>query len=431
MDKPPIISESNYVTDSQLKRFKIGFANLVYIDFENVKFITGSNVKDDFKVNIRNVNFSGALTFVDKFKEYLSTIDDNLVFDLSPKGASVGYGITLPNFTAGYFNFFNLNLSALLTLPFDPTKSLQLRFGFGNELNKFGLTVGGAFGGQGYFNLIAEPKRGIVGMIVVLEFGAIFNLRLPGANGTAYLVGGVYIQKYKGEYDIRAYILAVGRLRIVSLFSASLSFYVGLEGNGSVLEGVAKVTASKRFSRWYKVSVTCRFRKKLKGAKSKGSKSGQGITIIRLAQNPLALGKISETGFIYGVIDYTVFDDDILKIRLNVNSDSGLYQCYLSNSFDNMKKQEYLSEPIQVQVKPEGIEGNKGIAEVKIRLSQNYLEGNKEHLFFSIKASKDSRSVLDCKINLSDIVKEELIEKDESTENLKNYYKSYYYLDDE
>ncbi len=263
---------NSYHTKSSLSDFKIGLAQIIFVDFASVSFISGSDVKDDFMVKIRSVDFGGIMTFVDAFKEYLKSLDNNLVFDLNTTRAQIGYGISLPSITAGAFNFFNLSLSALLVLPFDPKKSLQMQFGFGNELNKFGITVSGIFGGQGYFILIAEPKRGIIALVIVLEFGAIFNLNLGVASGTAYLVGGIYIRREKLSsgrdlIECHAYILAVGRLRIVGLFSASLTFYVGLHGDGHILKGVATVTASKRFSRFFEISVSVSYEKILKGAK--------------------------------------------------------------------------------------------------------------------------------------------------------------------
>lgn len=272
LDSGGLKISNSYHTKSSLSNFKIGLAQIIFVDFSSVSFITGSDVKDDFTVKIRSVDFGGIMSFVDSFKEYLKSLDNNLVFDLNTTRAQIGYGITLPNITAGAFNFFNLNLSALLILPFDPKKSLQLHFGFGNDLNKFGITVSAIFGGQGYFNLIAEPKRGIIGLVIVLEFGAIFNLNLTAASGTAYLVGGIYIRRQKNEsgrdlVECRAYILAVGRLRIIGLFLASLTFYVGLYGNGHILKGVATLTASKRFSRFFEISVSVSYEKILKGAK--------------------------------------------------------------------------------------------------------------------------------------------------------------------
>jgi hypothetical protein len=268
INKPPAITKQTWITDTTLRAFKIGLLQLLYIDFEKVSFVTGSDVKDDFTVRIKNVEFGGFLAFFQAFQEYLKSISDNLVFDIDANGAKIGYGVTIPDFPAGYFNFFNLNLSGMLVLPFQPEKSMQMHFGIGNELNKFGLTVMVIFGGQGYFKIIAEPKRGIVGMEVVLEFGAIFNLDLTFVKGTAYMVGGIYIRQYDGQFDLRAYILCVGRLRVLGLFSASLSFYMALEGTSEVLEGVCRVRASHKFGPFFEISVECEMRKTLKGART-------------------------------------------------------------------------------------------------------------------------------------------------------------------
>jgi hypothetical protein len=270
INRPPTIARQSFVTDSTITNFKIGLLQILYIDFLEVQFITGSDVKDDFRVRIRDVQFAGCLSFVQAFQKFLSTISDNLVFDIDASGAKIGYGFSIPDFSVGYFNFFNFNLSALLTLPFDPREAMQLRFGFGSPLNKFGLTVSGVFGGQGYFNVIAEPRRGIVGMEMVMEFGAILKLNLVVASGTAYLVGGIFIRRYGSKYLIRAYILAVGRFNVLGLFSASITFYLGLEGDGNVLEGVCEVKVSKRFSSFFEISVKCRMSKTLKGTKTEG-----------------------------------------------------------------------------------------------------------------------------------------------------------------
>ena len=277
-DKVPSIKKQTFVTDSSLTDFKVGLMQFIYIDFERVKFITGSDVKDDFVVKIRDVQFAGMLSFVQAFQEYLKTINNNLVFDINSTGVSVGYGFAIPDIPAGYFNFFNLSITGLLTLPFDPKKSLQFKFGIGSELNKFGLTVCGIFGGQGYFNIIAETGRGIIGMEMVLEFGAIYNLNLSYiANGTAYLVGGIYIRKYYDNFTLKGYILCVGRFNIIGLFSANLSFYLGLEYENGVMKGVCRVTASKRFSRFFEISVSVKMEKVISGAQKQKDKNSNKL----------------------------------------------------------------------------------------------------------------------------------------------------------
>ncbi|NHF58117.1 hypothetical protein FK220_002105 [Flavobacteriaceae bacterium TP-CH-4] len=269
LDRAPTISRQTFKTESALIEFKIGFLNLISIDFEKVSFINGSEVKDDFQVKIRDVEFDGLLRFVDGFKKYLKNLDRNLVFDITSDYANIGYNFPIGSFQLGAFNFYNLNLSAFITLPFDPNKSLQLKFGFGSPYSKFAITYL-IFGGQGYFLIIAEPKRGIVGLEIVLEFGAIFYLDLPGgiARGEAYLVGGIYIKKYDGAYDIRGYILCVGRLNIISLFSASVTFYLGLRSYNGGLKGTCLVRVKKRFSKWFKIVVAIKMEKTISNPNS-------------------------------------------------------------------------------------------------------------------------------------------------------------------
>lgn len=286
--KTPTLEKQTYITSSSLSNFRIGLMQFLYIDFERVKFVTGSDVKDEFVVAIRDVQFAGILSFVQAFQAFLKSIDNKLVFDINSSGVSVGYGFAISDFHAGYFNFFNLSFSSLLTLPFDPKKSLQLKFGLGSELSKFGITVCGIFGGQGYFNITAEVGRGIVGMEMALEFGAIFNLNVGYiANGTAYLVGGIYIRAHSGTFVLKGYILCVGRFNIIGLFSANLSFYLGLEYDGDVLSGSCHVTASKKFSRFFEISITVRMDKTISGAKKEGKNSEQNMIASRLVDDKI------------------------------------------------------------------------------------------------------------------------------------------------
>jgi len=150
-----------------------------------------------------------------------------------------------------------------------------MRFAIGNSLNKFGLTVWEIFGGQGYFNIIGDPKHGITGMEIVLEFGAIFHLELFVASGSACLVAGIYIKKYDGNFDLRGYILCAGRLSVLGIFSASLSFYLGLHGNSQVIEGECTVTASCKIGPFFEISVDCTMHKEIHGTSSGSSNQPQ------------------------------------------------------------------------------------------------------------------------------------------------------------
>ncbi|WP_339708578.1 hypothetical protein [uncultured Kriegella sp.] len=270
-NQSPKIANQTFHTKTKLNDFDINFLKLITIRFEKVSFISGTDLKDDFDVKIRHVEFEGVLAFVQAFQKYLKTVNKNLIFHVDSSGASIGFAIPLPDIPAGPFLFFNMNFAALLTLPFDSNKAMRFRFGLGSPYSKFGLTYL-AFGGQGYFNIIVEPKDGIVAMEVVLEFGAIFNLNIAGiVKGTAYLVGGIYIYKSKKPEEeqsvIKGYILCVGRFNIIGLFSAAITFYLGLESKGNGLHGICTVRVTKRFSRFFKVSVQCTMEKQIDGTK--------------------------------------------------------------------------------------------------------------------------------------------------------------------
>ena len=360
-DKPPQITKQTFHTKSTITDFKLGLLKLIEIDFEAITFITGSEIKDDFKVKVRDVGFAGPLNFVKAFEKYLKNLDNNIAFDLSAIDVRVGYSIAIPDFPAGYFNFFNLSLSALMILPFDSNKSLQMQFGIGSPEKKFGITVAGVFGGQGYFNLIAEPKQGIVGMILVLEFGAIFNLNIGIAWGTAYLVGGIYIKKYHGNFELRGYVLCVGRFNVLGIFSASMSFYLGLHGNGDQLTGVCVVRVTKRLGRFFKLTVKCKMEKTFKGGEQN---NGQELDGIAKSNSTLS---VSETKF--SVLDgdlqqSSYYRDDSLQLTL-LQSDNALSTVRAENQ-DKFSLSLY--------------DGNKNYEEGQIEVSNN--EGSPGRLLF-------------------------------------------------
>jgi hypothetical protein len=346
---------------------------LIYVDFEKIRFISGSDVKDDFQVKIRDVQFAGCLSFVEAIQEYLNGISNNLIFEVNSYGAMVNY--ILPAFTieAPPFKFFNISFSALLTLPFDPNKSLQLQFGLGSPLNKFGL-IYLAFGGQGYFNIIVEPKQGIVGLVVVLEFGAIYQADIGGvAKGIAYLVGGIYIKRYYGNYQIKAYILCVGRFSILGIFSASASFYLGLEGNGNRLDGVCIITFKKRFSSFFTLKVKARMKKTIYGANEKSDSTEQLKQTLRIQK-----------------LEY--IDSNLYEERL---SDETIYISVSSNK--DSKVDEYLFKDFKLISNEQNKSNSKVITYKYNQPSKNFklnsiIVGDKE---FSSKESKEEFIVKD------------------------------------
>ncbi|PTX14707.1 hypothetical protein C8N40_110136 [Pontibacter mucosus] len=408
LDRPPSIARQSFLTESTLTNFKLGVLQLLYIDFLEVRFITGSDTKDDFKVRIRDVQFAGCLSFVEAFQDYLRSLDNNLVFDINASGAQIGYGLSIPDFTAGYFNFFNFNLSALITLPFDPKQSLQLQFGFGSPLNKFGLTISGIFGGQGYFNLIAETRRGIVGIEIVLEFGAIFQLNLVVASGTAYLVGGIYIRRYESRYLIKAYILAVGRFNVLGLFSASMSFYLGMEGDGNVLEGECTIRVSKRFTRFFEISVNCTMRKTIKGTRRESRNEPVLVAASEQAQLAAAGLTVLDTNLTHKQF----YSDEYLYVVLTGPAPSSLKQTITG---PGISSQQVLSTNSFKKV------GNELIMPIRKTLNELKQEGQYE---FSI--SYNDTMVLSRSFFLMSNIGTYCGGKEPSTVNDYEYYASYY-----
>lgn len=321
----PLMQQS-YLADCSLTNFKIGILGLLYVHFDEVRFSSGTNQPNDFQVKIRTVDFSGFLGFFSALSKFFKSLGDNFSFSITTEGVMVAFLLKIPDIPAGAFNLFNLNQTIGVRLPFNPKKSLEIIWGIGTPEKKFGVTVSGIFGGQGYCMISATPKDGIVAMEFCLEFGAIFNLDLTVARGSAYLVGGIYIRKFYGVWDLRGYILCSGSLNILGIFSASLTFYLGLQGNSEVLKGVCTLNVSYKLGPFFEISVNLTFEKTIAGAKSANSQGQQAFTNQQADKSIAQPFEILESN-----TDQEILDNDD-ELYLIIKSKTTIQNPYLQGS---------------------------------------------------------------------------------------------------
>lgn len=261
---PNVIDKITNSIDSRLANFGIGFLNILIIDFHEVAFQAGTDRPTKFSIKIGQVRFEGALSFVQAFESWLKTLGEGFRLELTPINVGIGYTLKIPDIKTPSFNFFNLSLNFDFRIYFK-RRPMSFTFSLARKESKFGLSAG-ILGGFGFFSITAEPKRGITGIAMALEFGAYLGISLGPIGGEVKLVAGIYYSKDDYEVVVEGYILFEGTLS-VWIISISARVYLGMISRNSSIEGMCSVTYSAKLG-FIKKSFTGTYRKQIRGAQN-------------------------------------------------------------------------------------------------------------------------------------------------------------------
>jgi hypothetical protein len=257
-------------TSATLRAFAINLFDVIEIVFDHVTFLARPGAKPDVDVAVTDVNFLGALAFVQKITDYLSLdgFKDPPSIDVSAAGIRVGYTLAVPAITVGVFSLQNLRLGAEITLPFDGSP-LRARFALSSRDDPFTITVM-IFGGSGFF-AVAVGLDGVEGLEVQLEFGGNWALDFGVASGGVYAMAGIYIG-FDGPTDtttLTGYVRAGGHLSVLGIVSISLEFYLGLTyqkvGDSGRAWGEARMTFEVEVL-FFSVGFTAEVRREFAGS---------------------------------------------------------------------------------------------------------------------------------------------------------------------
>jgi hypothetical protein len=261
---PPTIASITNSMKSSLTYFSINFLHILTIDFDGVDFSAQTGQPDQFGVHVRNVHFDGPLNFVQIFQKFLQTLDKGLRFDINLDGVTLGYNLQLPDIPGGTFNFLHASLDISFLLPFKAGVPMQVTFGFSTPQQLF-LVSGFIFGGRGCLQIGLQPQQGIVMILLIVEAGCVVDIDLGVAEGEAYIFVGIYIKKQYDQVQISGYLTCGGNLDVLGIVSISVSFYLGLEGNGKYLEGYCSLSVSIDICAFVSISVTLSMYKRIYG----------------------------------------------------------------------------------------------------------------------------------------------------------------------
>lgn len=279
---PPVISKITTKAENRLFNFSLLVFRSLTINFNEVSFLAGSDEPTRFDVKIRDMQFEGALSFVQAFEDYLkSLLGDAFRMRLGPSNVNIGYTLPIPAIQTPSFNFFNLTLNFDFWLHFQ-NKPMELGFSLARPDDKFGITVG-IYAGFGFFAIRAEPKNGIKELEIGMEFGGYFGLSLGPMRGEVKLVVGLYYKKDSSGVVMEGYFLCEGRVKLWFLMITA-RFYMGVRSQGNYVEGRCTVTYEIRLGRFFKKSFEATYYKKIAGASPGNNQSASRAAAAQLHQ---------------------------------------------------------------------------------------------------------------------------------------------------
>jgi len=238
--------EPTIKSEGRLTNFMVtlppGEGALISAGFRMIKFSAGSGKKMDVSVDFEGLKFTGALSFIEKLREYIPIdgfIDPPYV-DVGKDAITAGYTLAIPSTGVGVFVLGNLSLSAGFVLPYvnDPA---ALRFAFCERHQPFMLTVMG-IGGGGFAAVELELGR-VVNVEVAMEFGAAVAINLGVASGQVSVMGGTYmtLSSEKG-FMLQGYFRLNGSMSVLGLVSLSIQIMISLTFQAKVGNGRSSLT---------------------------------------------------------------------------------------------------------------------------------------------------------------------------------------------
>jgi hypothetical protein len=280
---------------------RIGFTSAgARVNFNSVTYQALSDGRTSFDLNLGQVEFLGALAFIQKLAERLREFlrqELGVEVDLQPEGLTVWMPpINLPTLNFGMVTIKNLNIRSWVRLPFTPNP-IELGFSFGRADAPCELSVG-IFGGTAYALVLLDTDQGGLRRFeAALEFGVLREMSFGPAHGRVYLLGGVFfsisMDLGRRVVVLRAFVRAGGSVDVLGLITAYIDLYIGLrhESNGerSFLVGEASLTIGFKIA-LIKYSATLRRSERIAGSASSGGSQGSDLLFRRTSYASLEAG---------------------------------------------------------------------------------------------------------------------------------------------
>ncbi len=229
--------------DGRLDRFSLVFADVIRVRFNRFAFTSTHGSRMDVHVDGVDVQFEGALSFVQTVREILPSdgFADPPYLTVLPTGITAGYTLAVPGLGIGVVSIEQLALAAGVSLPFtgDPA---GVRFAISSREHPFLVTVA-LFGGGGFF-AVAVNTSGPPQVEAAIEFGGNFSLDIGVASGNVHVMAGIYFAMLGSDVKLSGYVRLGGSVCVLGILSISVEFYLALTYDAGKAYGEASVTVS-------------------------------------------------------------------------------------------------------------------------------------------------------------------------------------------
>jgi hypothetical protein len=225
--------------------------SLVSFEFNSMNFTSSSAAKPTASVDFNQVEFLGALTFVNYIMAILpsSLFSNPPEMTISDTECVIDCGVDFPSLGIGAFSLSNINLDAELTIPFmgDP---ISFAFNFSTVDDPFTLSVMG-FAGSGSFGVAIAPNA--VTVNGSLAFGGYYSVDVIVASGYVSLEAGVHITYTfsiapggSTDTDVGGFVHLSGGVDVLDLVSVTLDVMLSLtyDSASASFTGTAQVSLS-------------------------------------------------------------------------------------------------------------------------------------------------------------------------------------------
>jgi hypothetical protein len=237
-------SEATFTVDGSLSNVALHLANLIQVTFDQLNFHVERGKKVDFSTAGLAIQFICDLAFLNPLVQALPAngFSDPPAIDVTPDGVTAGYTLGIPSAGVGVFSLENINLSALLTLPF--AGRCGLRLAFSDRYHNFLVTV--SMIGGGGFLAIDVDTQGITSIEAALELGANITISLFIVSANAHVLAGFYFGWQSPKIAFSAFLRIGASVDLLGLISVSIDLYIdlGYSSDHSYIWGEASLTVS-------------------------------------------------------------------------------------------------------------------------------------------------------------------------------------------
>ena len=298
-------SPARFSSKGELSNFDLALefsGSGIRVGFNAVRFFSSTDAPSNVEVDIRGVDFTGALAFVQQLQKYLKLPAD-IEVDLQPDGLTVRMPpLKVPSISLGVFALEDLVIESSLRIPFQ-NEEMVLSFSFGAADRPFHVTVG-VFSGGGFF-AVDVTSRGLRRLAAAFEFGAMKSLSFGVAHGRLYVMGGLFYSQENSprgfSVTYMAYVRAGGELHALGCISFGVDLYLALasieNGQESYLFGTATLTYSFEIGfikKSFSITHQQRFAGSRKTSQERSLERTRGVVALSLSGD--VLGGCDEDG---------------------------------------------------------------------------------------------------------------------------------------